>query len=198
MVTRESGRLPAFSQTEARSLFAKLGSGPGYSIQAGRTAHEVLNRVCARPELRPLLDKAQIRVNGELAFPVRVPDATNIELAPGALANPALAAFHLRHALEILLCNRLAPCRTGPASEIAIAIVAAHTALMYLDTMPASDRRAVLELSPSWVGKAYKQLHDGQGSLLRLESAAACVGRRWRDLLPLQGTAVTNDILDDA
>jgi hypothetical protein len=184
------------SAEDVPSAFSAL-AGQRFSIESGHRNDALLRRVCARPELRPLLSGLSIRPVDALELPFRAVHASTIEVSSDWPNDEAVAAFHLRHALEIVLCHRLVTDRRDLASQISFAIVACHTALRYLDTMPAVERERVLDSTAPWVSKTHRGIH-GHHASQHPDAAAAAVGRRWRELLPLQGLDLADTAVDDA
>ena len=88
--------------------FAAHARGPAYLLNpsVNSQASQVLNGICKRPELQPLLHNISFHVTEELGTPFRIGAAGKIVLNKEILDNSSLAAFHIRHALELIAWHR--------------------------------------------------------------------------------------------
>jgi hypothetical protein len=107
------------------------------------------------------------------------------------LKSPILAAFHLRHALELVALRSSLPDARSPAMSLAVAILAFHTALSYLDAMIHQEKVLVLDKLPEWaqgIAEHYRCYLDNEDR----EPDISAVMADCRGLLLLQG----QDVLD--
>jgi len=133
----------------------------GYNDQGTRLA---LLTVCKRPEFRPLLRDVRFAIDDLDGLPFVVNKEREIVLDKTMLETPALAAFHLRHALEIVILQRCLP-DNGMSSPLAVAIAAYHTALSYLAGMIRQEQVVVSESIPEWMRSTAVETCNRNGSI---------------------------------
>ena len=142
---------------QVRQSFTEFSTRELYAIQepGNVTSNDrlVIAAVCRRPEFRPLLQGTQFSVTDTGSHAFLVVSGNGVAIGRGALAFPALAAFHLRHALEILMLKSRLDGLNTAVDLVALAIAAFHTALQYLDDMIDEERNAVLAALPSWISE---------------------------------------------
>jgi hypothetical protein len=105
------------------------------------------------------------------------------------LKMPALAAYHLRHALELVALRSHLPNAHTPRMSVTIALVAFHTAQSYLEVMIRQEKAQVLDSMPDWV----RSIADHQRCYLYAGEEEPDVDIAIADcqmLLPLQGQDV--------
>lgn len=168
--------------------FDALASSAG-QVDTGGDRAAVLLQLSERPEFRPLLYDVTLRACGDLEHPFRVTHGRCIEIATRSLAVPALATLHLRHALEVAFWQRTST-SLDPAHKLARALLAAHTALVYMDTMPRTERQALLNAAPPWLAALASQSGQWADDVAGRRAKAAALARHSAHLLPLQGDDV--------
>lgn len=126
-------------------------------------ARLALLTVCKRPEFRPLLRGIRFVIDELNDLPFFVNKEREIILDNTMLETPALAAFHLRHALEIVTIRTCLP-DNGVSSPLAVAIAAYHTALSYLAGMIRQEQDVVWEKIPEWMSSAAVEVCSRNGS----------------------------------
>ena len=171
---------------KVQSAFDQLASDSLCSITAAESERAALRSICARPEFRPLLKGIRFRVCPELNVPFRTLDAVTIELASAIVGEPALAAVHIRHALELAVGYSIVPVRDDVWVRLAVAILACNTALRYLETTTEQERDAALRWAPRWLRELREYLF-ATGEKRNGREVAEAIGRCWPNLLPLQG-----------
>ncbi|MGD8615410.1 MAG: hypothetical protein PVI91_07080 [Gammaproteobacteria bacterium] len=142
--------------------------------------------VCKRPEFRPLLKDIVFDITDLGDVPFVLEDTRRIIVDRLILDSPALAAFHLRHALELVALRSGLPDSRFPATSIAVALLAFHTALSYLDGMIHQEKRIVWGSIPEWMRSIAEHWRHGLYIMDR-GSAIDAVMAACRLLLPLQG-----------
>ncbi len=143
----------------------------------GQASRLALLTVCKRPEFRPLLCDIRIVIDELDGLPFTVNNEREIILDDKILETPALAAFHLRHALEIVTLKTCLP-DNGVSSPLAVAIAAYHTALSYLAGMIRQEQDLVRETIPEWMSAAAAGVCNRNGSLGKAGLIEALVGNR--------------------
>ena len=137
--------------------YAEFSNRQFFSVRArGRNdqdARLALLTVCKRSEFRPLLRGVRFVIDDLDGVPFIVNKERVIILDKTMLGKPALAAFHLRHALEIVTLQICLP-DNGVSSPLAVAIAAYHNALSYLAGMIQQERDVVWEWIPEWMSSA--------------------------------------------
>lgn len=139
------------------------------------------------PELKPLLRGVCLRVRDELPAAFQVVDQNNIDIAPDLFATPAAGAFHLRHALEIVVWHRALGDRLDMGARIYCAIAACHTAFSYHELMIAADRIAVEKDFPHWMKTLNRDLRNARTGNQAPQDIVAIIGERLDELLLFQG-----------
>jgi hypothetical protein len=182
---------------ETAARFALLGLPAGHIEEGTAAERAALADLCRRPELRPLLMGQHLRIGDQGGPPFRVADAGEIQLDPRVLTQPALGLHQLRHALEIAFLHRIRPNADDPAYRLALAILAAHVALVHVENRAPPDREHVLSAGPRWLTAAAgldEALRSGgnradsaSDEAARRSLRVSALARHWADLLPLQG-----------
>ena len=157
---------------------------PAARIAAGTPDHLrlAIALTCRRAELRPLCAGVLLSTDPTLAAPFQVDAGRRVVLHPASLADRAMAALILRHALEVALRRRLG----CPAADLDTSRVAAR----YARSLPADEAERALAALPAPLRASYEQALDdggpqelaapsehlliqGGGSRLRLDPASA-------------------------
>ncbi len=115
----------------------------------------MIELVCRRPELRLSTIAVTITVDPKLRLPFKAQDGDQIVLGKIALDDPSLLALYLRHALELTLLQRLIGGASNADQAIAVALLACHTAALYLRLMIERERDICEAHLPGWLGKAF-------------------------------------------
>jgi hypothetical protein len=143
--------------------------------------------LCARPELKPLLRGIRLKVLGNIGPAFHVLDAATIVLARTALDNPPLAAFHLRHALELALWQRALNGTLDDIARVRCAIAAFHCALAYLEMMTSAEKQRAERDFPPWLRAARQSVQYSIEAGFPAQEMAAVIGRYLPELLKFQG-----------
>jgi hypothetical protein len=164
-----------------------------YSFACGSTVtgeeRLALAIVCKRPEFRPLLKDIVFDVTSLGDVPFVLQGTRRILVDRQMLKSPILAAFHLRHALELVALRSGLSDAHFPARSIAVALLAFHTVLSYLDGMIHQEKEVVWGSIPEWMHRVAEHWrHDFYTLDSGLDIDAVVVDCRM--LLPLQGQDV--------
>jgi len=144
----------------------------------------ILNTVCNRPELRPLLSGMTFSIDNEMSGLFYLEESGSIRIGSQLLSRPVLAAFHLRHALELsLLTSRLFFDNHAEAFTVT-AIAALHTSMRYLNDMIAQEKEEVLQALPDW-------MHDVGKALFALDHSAGYADEAIQAISPHIGSLFT-------
>ena len=178
---------------QVRHIFDEFSSRELYAVEEpGKVSSDdrlVIAAVCRRPEFRPLLQGIRFSVTDTGSHAFLLESGNEVAIGRGTLACPSLAAFHLRHALEILMLKSRLDGLDTAVDLMALAIAAFHTALQYLDDMIDEERHAVLAALPAWITEVASTVSGcGQQRGLvshRLKAISSVIEK----LLPLQAQA---------
>jgi hypothetical protein len=134
---------------------------PEARIAAGTPDHLRLAILltCRRPELRPLCAGMLVSTDPALGAPFQVEAGRRIALHPASLAEPAMAAVTLRHALELALWQRLG-CRAAAPSV-------SRVAALYARSLPSAESLHALARIPAEVRASHQTALD-EARLLEL------------------------------
>ncbi len=157
-------------------------------------AHNVVAACLRRPELRVLLGPVTVSVDPELSLPFSVSQGTEVVLGLSALANASVAAFHMRHALELAMLQRLTPGHWMAPSGVALAVLACRAAARHYGLLNAVERAACRSHLPPWLSEAFGVLAEEPPSALSTDVLADLAA----PLLALQGGAGAMEALDAA
>lgn len=178
---------------QVRHNFNEFSSRELYSVKEPEKVSSddrlVIAAVCRRPEFRPLLQGTLFSVTDTGSHAFILVSGNEVAIGRGMLAFPSLAAFHLRHALEILMLKSRLDGLDTTVDMMAVAIAAFHTALNYLDDMIDEERNAVLAALPAWITEVANTVREcGQqpGQTTRGLQAISSVIEQ---LLPMQAQA---------
>ena len=177
------------SRTEfVQSTYAEQTKKPSYVIDSSISQEftQTLTLVCTRPEFQPLLQDVSFGCSSDPQPLFRVFPGPKIILSQPTLDNPSLAAFHTRHALELVAWERQLSWTTDPATRLAIAIVGWHTAVSYFDTMIVHEKQSVSPFLPEWMTDAMKAVHRNHEQGRTPVELATAIGEYGESLLLLQ------------
>lgn len=143
-----------------------------------------------RPELRPLSSAVSFAVDARMTMPFRARAGCEVVLNPRSLANPALCAVHLRHALELALLQReLALAERSPWHRAAAALLACRAAAIYFDSLVFLEQELARPHLPGWLCRAFEHCRAPLLELpIRLDAALPAQAMVI-ELLALQGEA---------
>jgi hypothetical protein len=184
----------AYATPAAR--FRSLMRRAGARIEGTPHERAALVRLCRRPEIRPLANEVRLRVRADLEAPFRVTSGRFVDIARDALIHPALSALYLRHALEIAFWHRSAATAAAPAERLAHALLGAHVALVYLETMPRREREAVLRAAPDWLASLASEMTRHGDDVAGSGAKVAALAGQALHLLPLQGDDGADSTVD--
>jgi hypothetical protein len=92
------------------------------------------------------------------------------------MAEPTVAAFHLRHAFELALLQRLTPGHWIAPSGLALALLACRAAALYYRLSSEAERAACGPHLPAWLTEAFEVLAEERPSMLPAETLAKLTG----------------------
>jgi hypothetical protein len=144
----------------------------------------LIEATCKRPEIRPLSSEVSFAVDARMTMPFRVRSGYEVVLNPRSLANPALCALHLRHALELALLHReLNLAARSPWHRAVAGILACRTAAIYFESLIFLEQELARPHLPNWLCRAFAQCAAAEPALpQRLEELGDIA-----QLLALQG-----------
>ncbi len=145
---------------------------------------DVLRSVCDRPEIALLLADANIRIESNLSTPFVV-HGSDIALNQTLMACPSLAAFSLRHALELVILRNIHPESNHSASG-AIAIAAFGTALSYYSQLTECEKNAIDSRALAWMRPLLGQTRSGQFWSLDDKTKCEAIAQHLDRLLALE------------
>jgi len=146
----------------------------------------VLNTICKRPELRPLLGNITFCIDNDVDIYFSLDDSRTIRIGHQLLNQPVVAAFHLRHAIELsILLSKLSLDSQLERFSIT-AIAALHTAMLYLDDMISQEKECVLQGLPDWMQNVFARISEFGSEEARAEVAIEVIGAHLRNLYPFQ------------
>ncbi|ADJ28608.1 hypothetical protein [Nitrosococcus watsonii] len=114
----------------------------------------VLELTLQAPTINILLRGFSLQVSAE-EQPLHIQQPGTLRMSPSALAHPALAVFHLRQGVEQLAWTQAAH---TSSQAVSAALLALHSSLLFLESMPSEDQDQVLAADPSWLGEAFRSL----------------------------------------
>lgn len=118
----------------------------------------MLNTVCKRSELRPLLSGITFRIDYDLTEYFSIEGPGEIRVGPRLLTEPVPAAFHLRHALELSILMTHLSFDDQAEGFMLTAIAALHTAMVYLNDMISQEKQVVVKTLPEWMRQIFSEL----------------------------------------
>ena len=117
----------------------------------------LIEAACRRPEIRPLSSQVSFAVDARMSVPLRVRSGHEVVLNPRSLANPALCALHVRHALELALLHReLDLSRRSQWHRAAAGTLACRTASIYFDSLIFLEQELARPHLPHWLCRAFE------------------------------------------
>lgn len=135
----------------------------------------VLQAICLRPELRPLSRDVTFSIDPGLDAPFRVGLDDSLRFHPDSLIDPVAGAVLLRHGLELILYQRLAA-NLADHRRMAAPWLAARTAALYEQSLPAEGRARVELALPEWLLRSYRLLGNDELSSLQAEALVLAAG----------------------
>lgn len=133
-----------------RTGHRRIGAGP---------AHASLDAVLGKSEFQAFVGEIDIRP-APLGVPLYVPAQGAIQVSDSLLGERDLLAFHVRHAIERASWEAAARPLRNHAAFQAAAVLAFHTALLYVRTLPTAARQRTLNGLPGEYADAYRRLCD--------------------------------------
>ena len=126
---------------------------------------EKLRTLVERPELRPLADSVSFRLHQRGTAPYLLRGGHLITLHARLLDHADAAATILRHALEIVLLDRLLP--GDDDMRIAALGMACHVARGYLDSLNTAEQEQARSVLPGWTRSLVGPSTDDAARLLQ-------------------------------
>ena len=157
-----------------------------------------IEATCSRPEMRFLAAPVTFVVDENLCVPFRIMEAGGkVHLAPDSLTNRAVAALHIRHALELALWQRLVGDGGTTEARMAVGLLALRVASLYWGLLTDRERAACQPLLPGWLRNGL-QLMSMDALLADHAALAARAVSQLSSILQLQGAggAAAPDELD--
>ena len=192
-------KLP-FLNTEA----LQLRQAPAISDDIDPEHKKIILSVFLRPEMPSLIRSVEFKVSEKMSLPFRVPSANEIELNPRILKCPSLAAFFLRHALEIAIWQRKMSGYVPLSFFLAVAVLSANTAKLYWESMLEREQRLLLDHMP----EEFQGFFDSVRKLVLLNlTKLRNIGEsrillrkllKIQDMEDIQNNALSEDILNEA
>jgi hypothetical protein len=182
--------LGAADLTEAVAQeFQQFAQGPNFLMEVDPDSPEgrAIVTLCSRSEFRPLVEGIRFQICEEPDIPFRTLDGDTIQLARKTLIQPLAAAYHFRHALELVALFRAAPGLENPKIRLACAILGFYTAFAYLQTLHQNERTMPLQHCQAWMRSAFMVISTEDIINRSVLDTAHAIGRYWEHLLPLQG-----------
>src|SRR5690606_36015523 len=133
------------------------------------------------------------RTDERVRAPFVVPRSDLVEVHPVAASSDVALRVHLRHALELAMWRRIAV-PWLPSAQIGSAVLAAVTAVRYLDTFPDEERSAAIAAS-GWLATLREWFSVADGRDVGQTGIEPLIERS-RLVLPRQGSSAT--IANDA
>jgi hypothetical protein len=176
--------------TEAvAQAYHQFSQGPNFLMDVDPDSMEgrAIVTLCMRPEFRPLVEGIRFQICEEPGLPFRTLDGDTIQLARNTLGQPLAAAYHFRHALELVALFRAAPGLENPKIRLACAILGFYTSFAYLQTLHQSESMMPLQHCQEWMRSAFMVISTEDIINSSVQDTARAIGRYWEHLLPLQG-----------
>ena len=121
---------------------------------------ETIETTCRRPEIHVLAAGMRFSFDADIDTPFRVKaDGNAVILGPQALADPAIAALSIRHALELALWQRLASSHQHTGTHMAVAVIALRVAASYYQSLQPRERDTCLVQLPGGCGRPSSRSH---------------------------------------
>jgi hypothetical protein len=176
--------------TEAvAETYNRFAQGPNFRMEVDpdSMAGRAIETLCARPEFRPLVEGIRFQICEKQGVPFRTLDGDTIQLDRKILDQPLTAAYHFRHALELVALFRAAPGLENPKIRLACAILGFYTAFAYLQTLHQSEGMMPLQHCQAWMRSAFMVISTEDIINSSALETAHAISRYWEHLLPLQG-----------
>jgi len=184
---------PEITRKHVQRTFKEFASRPLYSFSPDNsvTADDrlVVASVCKRPELRPLLRNIVFSIDNLHNLPFILLSDRGITIDRRVLKTPVLAAFHLRHALELVTLRSCLPDERSLSMSLAVAMAAFHTALSYLEGMIGQERILVRDNFPAWEQRIAGIFREYTGNE-EVETEHSALVTDCLDLLRLEGQEI--------